>query len=60
MISKEKVMLQIPVKKGVAKTFKEVADALQMNKGDLFTIAFAEFLHLCEGRKQDGEEKVKN
>lgn len=66
MISKKNVMLQIPVRKEVAKTWQDIVKVSGEKQGDLFTKVFATFLSLCTKEyqqrkevKKDGNSKVK-
>ena len=58
MISKDKVMLQIPVKKEVAKSWKELLNQSKIKAEDLFTAMYGRLLLSISGKV--GDENAKN
>ena len=59
--AKDKVMLQFPVKKGVALTWHKVVKVSGNTQGDLFTCIFADFLNKARqvAKKKGGEKNAK-
>lgn len=58
MISKNKIMLQIPVEKQMASEFKAIAKKTGVSQGELFEHAFSLFVYFCRERNdKDGQEK---
>lgn len=57
MISKNKIMLQIPVEKQMAKDFKDLAKKTGVSQGELFTFCFALTITMIKGGQKDGKEK---
>ena len=58
-ISKDKMMLQIPVKKSVANEFIEMSKKTGISKGDLFVVIFLAFeQRVAERVKQIKKENL--
>ena len=58
MIKKNKVMIQIPVRTGVAKTWKNLVKESGYSQEELFVTMFAGFLHeISKGGEVHGKEK---
>jgi hypothetical protein len=61
MIPKDKVMLQLPVKKVIADEFSKMAAEVKMKKGDFFAAMFVEWLAFnIEEAKKGGEKNGKS
>lgn len=61
MISKDKVMLQIPVRKEIAKSWKNILNQSKMKAEDLFTAMYVNLLKsIRKVGDENGESKENN
>lgn len=58
MISKDKVMLQIPVRKEVSKSWKDLLNQSKIKAEDLFTAMYGNLLLTIGGK--EGDENAEN